>query len=98
MIKKTVLLVALVMAALTFGTTLQAQGIRVEIGDRTFYTHGPRFWDGDWEMIWVPGHWDHHHHWVHGYYRRGEHRHHRERHHHHHRDNDRGTDFHAKER
>jgi hypothetical protein len=81
MIKKTVLLVALIVASLTFGTALTANaGIHIELGDRPYYSHGPRYWEGDYEMIWVPGHWSEYgHHWIHGHYRRVEHR----RHHHH---------------
>jgi hypothetical protein len=78
MIKQTGLLVALVVAGLTFGTALTAKaGLRIELGDRPYYSHGPRYWEGEYEMIWIPGHWsDHGHHWIHGHYRRGEHRHH----------------------
>ena len=75
MIKKLLLLVAIGVTSLTFGTTVKAAGISIEIGDRPYYSHGPRYWDNEWEMIWVPGHWsDHGHHWIHGHYRRGEHR------------------------
>ena len=79
MIKKILLLVAFAVTSLTFGTALQAEGLRIEIGDRPFYNHGPRYWEGDNEMIWVAGHWSEHgHHWIHGHYRRGEHRRHDE--------------------
>jgi hypothetical protein len=75
MIKKLMLLVAIAVASVTLGTAVQAAGISIEIGDRPYYSHGPRYYEGDWEMIWVPGHWsDHGHHWIHGHYRRGEHR------------------------
>jgi hypothetical protein len=74
---KTLLLAAISVASLTFGAAVQAAGISVEIGDRPYYSHGARYWEGDYEMIWVPGHWsEHSHHWIHGHYRRGEHRHH----------------------
>jgi hypothetical protein len=77
MINKTVLLVALVVAGLNFGTARTATaGISIELGDRPYYSHGPRYWEGEYEMIWIPGHWSDGHHWVHGHYRRGEHRHH----------------------
>jgi len=74
--KKILLLVAIVGAGFTFGTALQAKaGIRIELADREYYNQGPRYWDGDREMIWVSGHWsDHGHHWIHGHYIRGEHR------------------------
>ena len=54
---------------------VQAQGISIEIGDRPYYRHGPRYWAGDYQMIWVPGHRSGRH-WVHGHYIRGHHRHH----------------------
>ncbi|MFZ1219196.1 MAG: hypothetical protein WAO00_07880 [Chthoniobacterales bacterium] len=76
MIKKLLLLVAIA-TSFTFGAALKAQGLRIEIGDKPYYSHGPRYWEGEWEMIWVPGHWSEHgHHWVHGHYKRGVHRHH----------------------
>ena len=78
--KKLLLLAAIGAASLTFGAAVQAAGLSIEIGDRPYYTHGARYWSGDYEMMWVPGHWsEHHHHWVHGHYVRGEHR----RHYHH---------------
>jgi hypothetical protein len=81
MIKKLLLLVAIGVTSLTFGTPVKAAGLSIEIGDRPYYSHGPRYWEGDYEMIWIPGHWSEHgHHWIHGHYRRGEHRyHHRDR-------------------
>jgi hypothetical protein len=84
MTKNTLLFAAIAAASLTFGGAVQAQGIRIELGDRPYYSHGPRYWAGEYEMIWVPGHWsDHGHHWIHGQYRRGEQR------RWHHRDHDR---------
>jgi hypothetical protein len=76
MIKK-ILLLAAIAASFTFGAALQAKaGLRIELGDRPYYSHGPRYWAGEYEMIWIPGHWSEHgHHWIHGHYRRGEHRH-----------------------
>jgi hypothetical protein len=75
LMKKILLLVAIGVTSLTFGSAVKAQGISIELGDRPFYSHGPRYWEGDYEMIWVAGHWsDHGHHWIHGHYRRGEHR------------------------
>ena len=73
--KKLLLLVAIGVTSLTFGSGVQAAGISIEIGDRPYYSHGPRYWAGEYEMIWVPGHWsENHHHWIHGHYVRGEHR------------------------
>lgn len=54
---------------------VQAQGISIEIGDRPYYRHGPRYWAGNYQMIWVPGHRTHRG-WVHGHYIRGQRRHH----------------------
>ncbi|MEP6699021.1 MAG: hypothetical protein ABJB09_04755 [Verrucomicrobiota bacterium] len=75
MINNKFLLVALIAGSIALPAMVRGQGIRVEIGnrDRAFYTHGPRYWEGESEMIWVPGHtW--HHRWIHGHYLRGEHR------------------------
>jgi hypothetical protein len=93
MIKKTLLLVAIIAMSFIFPAAIQAQDFRIEIGDRPFYSHGARYWDNDWEMTWAPGHWSEHgHHWIHGHYVRGQHRHHdRDRHddrHDHHDDRD----------
>jgi hypothetical protein len=75
MIKKTLLLVAIGVTSLTFGSAAQAAGLSIEIGDRPYYSHGPRYWAGEYEMIWVPGHWSRYgHRWVHGHYMRGEQR------------------------
>ena len=75
MITKKLLLTAIAATSIIFPATIPAQEIRVELGDRPYYSHGPRYWHGDYEMVWVPGHWsEHHHHWVHGHYVRGEHR------------------------
>jgi hypothetical protein len=75
MMKKLLLLVAIGVTSLTFGTAVKAAGLSIELGDRPYYSHGPRYWDRDYEMIWVPGHWSaHREHWIHGHYIRGEHR------------------------
>jgi hypothetical protein len=69
------LLVAIVVASILLPAAVRAQGIQIEIGDRPFYHHGPRYWAGDYEMIWVSGHMSTYgHHWIHGHYVRGEHR------------------------
>jgi hypothetical protein len=67
------LLVALVATCVILPAAVQAQGISIQLGDRPYYHHGPRYWQGEYEMVWVPGHMEHHH-WVHGRYVRGEHR------------------------
>ncbi|HST31375.1 MAG TPA: hypothetical protein VLK27_11120 [Chthoniobacterales bacterium] len=79
------LLLAAVTAASIFlsaAPIIRADEIKVEVGDRPYYRHGPRYWDHDYEMVWAPGHWDESHHWVHGMYNRGEHRHHHHDHDH----------------
>ncbi|HEY4282130.1 MAG TPA: hypothetical protein VGM62_03630 [Chthoniobacterales bacterium] len=79
MTTKRLLLVATLASSLALPSLVKSEEIRIEVGDRPYHTHGARYWEGDWEMLWVPGHWSEHgHHWVHGHYRRGEH------HHHHH--------------
>ncbi len=74
MIKHKLLLVALLGASILIPIgAVQAQSISIEIGDRPYYRHGPRYWAGDYEMIWVPGHRSGRR-WVHGHYIRGENR------------------------
>jgi hypothetical protein len=74
MIKNKLLLVAIATSIL-LPAALRADGISIQIGDRPFYSHGARYWDGDYEMVWVPGHMSQRgHHWIHGHYVRGEHR------------------------
>src|ERR1700720_134964 len=75
MIKTKLLLIALVATSLLVPAAVRAQGISIEIGDRPFYSHGARYWAGDYEMIWVPGHRSESgRRWIHGHYIRGEHR------------------------
>lgn len=74
MIKNKLLLVAIIAASILTPAAVRAQGISIQIGDRPFYNHGPRYWDNDYEMIWVPGHMSRHGHWIHGQYVRGQHR------------------------
>ena len=67
------LLIALIVAAGALApaavTSVQAQGLHIEIGDRPYYNHGPYYVHHGRRMVWVPGHWTHHHHvWVHGQY------------------------------
>ena len=74
MIKTKLLLFAIMATSILVPAAVQAQGISIEIGDRPFYRHGPRYWAGDYEMIWVPGHHSRRG-WVHGHYVRGHRRH-----------------------
>lgn len=43
-------------AALVVPNVANAICFRIDIGDRPYYTHGARYWDGDWEYISIPGH------------------------------------------
>jgi hypothetical protein len=74
MIKTKLLLIATVATSILVPAAVRAQGISIELGDRPFYSHGARYWAGDYEMIWVPGHRTYRG-WVHGHYVRGQHRH-----------------------
>jgi hypothetical protein len=75
MIKNKLLLLAIVATSVLIPAAVRAQGISIQVGDRPFYNHGPRYWAGDYEMVWAPGHNDGHR-WVHGQYNRGQQRHH----------------------
>jgi len=70
---KKLLIAALIAVSALPVAAVQAQSFSISIGDRPYYRHGPRYWAGDYEMIWVPGHRSGRH-WVHGRYVRGENR------------------------
>ena len=75
MIKNKLLLVAIIATSILIPAALRADGVSIQIGDRPFYNHGERYWNGDYAMIWVPGHMSRYgHHWIHGQYVRGERR------------------------
>ena len=75
MIKNKLLLAAIIAASIVTPAAVRAQGISIQVGDRPFYNHGPRYWAGDYQMIWVPGHMSRFgHHWIHGQYVRAERR------------------------
>ena len=77
MIKSKLLLIAIVATSLLVPAAVRAQGISIELGDRPYYSHGPRYWAGDYQMIWVPGHRSESgRRWIHGHYIRSERRHH----------------------
>jgi hypothetical protein len=97
MIKNKLLLVAISVASIVLPDAVRAQSFEIQIGDRPFYNHGARYWAGDYEMIWVPGHMSNGHHWVHGHYIRGEHRRHNWDRHHDDRYNE-GNDYHDDQR
>ena|SRR5438876_948430 len=74
MIKHRLLIAAVVMATALIPSIANAGRISIEIGDRPYY-RGATYWDNEWEMIWVPGHWSRHRQeWIHGHYIRSEHR------------------------
>ena len=70
--KKLALLFAALFCISGFSTTANAIGISIDIGDRPYYTNGPRYWARGAYWCWVPGHWARRHHhnvWIHGHYR-----------------------------
>ncbi len=81
MIMKKLLLVGTLATSILLPATMPAQSFSIAIGDQAYYQHGPRYWSGDYEMVWVPGHRSRGH-WVHGHYIRGEHRRHNSNRHH----------------
>ena len=73
--KNKLLLVAIIATSILLPAAVRADRIEIKVGDRPFYSHGARYWEGDYEMVWVPGHMSRSgHHWIHGQYVRGEHR------------------------
>lgn len=74
MIKHRLLIAAVVVATALVPSIASAGRISIEIGDRPYY-RGATYWDNDWQLIWVPGHWSRHRRaWIHGHYIRSEHR------------------------
>ena len=73
-IKGKLLLVAIIATSILLPTAVRAIGIEINVGDRPYYSHGPRYWDNEYEMVWVPGHMSRGGHWIHGQYVRSEHR------------------------
>jgi hypothetical protein len=52
-------------------TPAKGAGVFIEVGDRPYYNHGPRYWRDHRRYEWIPGHWvwrHHHRYWVHGHY------------------------------
>ena len=69
MIKHKLLLSVLFAVACLMPLAAKAQLLSVELGDQRYYTHGPRYLVHGRQLVWVPGHWTHHHRvWVHGRY------------------------------
>jgi hypothetical protein len=76
MMRTKFLIVIAVIVAAIMPSVANAGRISIEIGDRPFY-RGATYWDRDWEMVWVPGHWSRYRReWVHGHYIRSHRRHH----------------------
>jgi hypothetical protein len=67
--KKLVVLLAALVGVSALATSASALSLSIEVGDRPYY-QGANFWDWGWYYVWVPGHWDRRHRWVHGYYMR----------------------------
>jgi hypothetical protein len=75
MIKNKLLLVAIILTSILIPAAVRADGISIQLGDRPFYNHGARYWTGDYEMVWVPGHKSRFgQQWIHGRYVRGQQR------------------------
>jgi len=75
LMKYRLLIAAVVLASALVPAAANAGRISIEIGDRPYY-RGATYWDNEWEMVWVPGHWSRYRHqWIHGHYIRGHHRH-----------------------
>jgi Spy/CpxP family protein refolding chaperone len=67
-------LLAGVMLASALAASIAAAGsINPAAGDRPYF-RGQTYWENDWEMTWVPGHWSRDHAWIHGHYIRGQQR------------------------
>ena len=65
-------LILLLVAFLSISGAAQAISLNIEVGDRPYYTYGPRYWARGAYWCWVPGHWAWRHHhkvWIHGHYR-----------------------------
>jgi hypothetical protein len=78
MTKNNILLVATVAASISVAAIANAgtpPPEKLDPRDKPYYTHGPRYWNGDTEMVWQPGTrgmWGNG--WVHGIYVQGQHR------------------------
>ena len=60
----------LLIAVLSMSGIANAISLNIEVGDQPYYIHGSRYWAQGAYWCWVPGHWSHHHVWIHGHYRR----------------------------
>jgi len=68
--KKLALLFATLFCMSGFTTTANAIGISIDVGDRPYYVHGPRYWARGAYWCWIPEHWNRYHTvWIHGHYR-----------------------------
>ena len=65
-------LVLLLIVMLSMSGVARAISFNIEVGDRPYYTYGPRYYARGAYWCWIPGHWRWHHHhqvWIHGHYR-----------------------------
>ena len=64
-------LILLLIVMLSMSGVARAISLNIDIGDRPYYTYGPRYYARGAYWCWVPGHWSryHHHVWIHGHYR-----------------------------
>jgi hypothetical protein len=69
MIRNKTLLILLLGAALCLPAISQG-GISIELGDRGYYNHGDSYVNDGYTYVWIPGHWNSRHNWVHGHYAR----------------------------
>jgi hypothetical protein len=71
--KRTISILGAVLLCTSAIVSSAKAAVVVSVGDRPYYVHGPAYYVGPTQYVWVPGHyaWRHHHHhrvWVHGYY------------------------------
>jgi hypothetical protein len=76
--KLAVLLAVLLCAGAFAPMTTEAIGISIYVGDRSYYNHGPWYWNNGVRWYWSPGYWAWRHHrrvWIPGRYAPRHHRH-----------------------
>ncbi len=62
----------LILAAVaSLGAAMPARAaiINIDVNDRPYYVRGPGYYVGRVHYVWVPGHWNRRHRWIHGHYR-----------------------------
>ena len=63
--KKLALLLAIMLGISGIANALS---FNIEVGDQPYYVHGGGYWVRGVYWVWVPGHWNRHHVWIHGHY------------------------------